>query len=63
MDIKRIDLIDPFVSGNKWFKLKYNLIEAKKKYGTILTFGGLILIILLQQLMLLENMDLEVLAI
>ena len=31
LDIKRIDLIDPFVSGNKWFKLKYNLIDAKKK--------------------------------
>ena len=41
LDIKRIDLIDPFVSGNKWFKLKYNLIEAKKKkHRTILTFGG-----------------------
>lgn len=41
LDIKRIDLIDPFVSGNKWFKLKYNLIDAKKrKYRTILTFGG-----------------------
>ena len=28
-------------SGNKWWKLKYNLLEAKKKnYSTILTFGG-----------------------
>jgi 1-aminocyclopropane-1-carboxylate deaminase len=27
--IKRENLIDPYISGNKWFKLKYNLIEAK----------------------------------
>ncbi len=39
--IKRIDKIHPFVSGNKWFKLKYNLIEAKKQgFNTLLTFGG-----------------------
>lgn len=37
----RLDLIHPTVHGNKWFKLKYNLIEAKEKdYDTILTFGG-----------------------
>ena len=39
--IKRVDKVHPFVSGNKWFKLKYNLIEAKKLgYKTLLTFGG-----------------------
>ncbi len=39
--IKREDLIHPFVSGNKFRKLKYNLLEAKKKeYKTLLTFGG-----------------------
>ncbi len=39
--IKRIDLIHPQISGNKWFKLKYNLIEAEAKgYKTLLTFGG-----------------------
>jgi 1-aminocyclopropane-1-carboxylate deaminase len=39
--IKREDLIDPYISGNKWFKLKYNLLEAKKLgYKKILTFGG-----------------------
>ena len=39
--IKRIDKLHPFVSGNKWFKLKYNLIEAEKKgLNTLLTFGG-----------------------
>jgi 1-aminocyclopropane-1-carboxylate deaminase len=31
----------PHVSGNKWWKLKYNLEEAKKLgYSKLLTFGG-----------------------
>lgn len=39
--IKRDDLIHPDISGNKWRKLKYNFIEAKKLgYTNILTFGG-----------------------
>ena len=39
--IRRDDLIHPFVSGNKFRKLKYNLIQAEKeKQATILTFGG-----------------------
>ena len=39
--IKREDLIHPFVSGNKFRKLKYNLKEAKKlKKTALLTFGG-----------------------
>jgi len=39
--IKREDLIHPFISGNKYRKLKYNLIEAKQqKRETLLTFGG-----------------------
>lgn len=39
--IKREDMIHPFVSGNKWRKLKYNLVEAKNKgIDTLLTFGG-----------------------
>jgi len=39
--IKRIDKVHPFVSGNKWFKLKYNLFEAEKQgINTLLTFGG-----------------------
>lgn len=39
--IKREDAIHPEVSGNKFRKLKYNLLEAKK-YGKrkLLTFGG-----------------------
>jgi len=36
-----LDLVHPEVSGNKFFKLKYNLEEAKiNGYDTILTFGG-----------------------
>ncbi|UXX80772.1 pyridoxal-phosphate dependent enzyme [Reichenbachiella carrageenanivorans] len=39
--VKREDQIDVEISGNKWRKLKYNLIEAKTHgYGHILTFGG-----------------------
>ena len=39
--IKREDLIHPFVSGNKFRKLKYNLAEAEKQNcTTLLTFGG-----------------------
>ena len=39
--VKRIDKIHRYVSGNKWYKLKYNFIEAKKKKKKlILTFGG-----------------------
>ncbi|MCK0107683.1 pyridoxal-phosphate dependent enzyme [Flavobacteriaceae bacterium S0825] len=39
--IKREDKIHPFISGNKYRKLKYNLEEARKlEYDTLLTFGG-----------------------
>ena len=39
--IKREDLNHPYVSGNKWWKLKYNLSEALRlKKNTLLTFGG-----------------------
>ncbi|AFH50459.1 1-Aminocyclopropane-1-carboxylate deaminase [Ignavibacterium album JCM 16511] len=39
--IKRDDLIDEHLSGNKFFKLKYNLIEAaENNYSTLLSFGG-----------------------
>ncbi len=39
--LKREDLNHPFVSGNKWWKLKYNLLEAvRQHHATILTFGG-----------------------
>lgn len=39
--IKREDLLHPEVSGNKFRKLKYNLLKAKADgYNTLLTFGG-----------------------
>lgn len=39
--IKREDLIHPELSGNKWRKLEYNLLEMKKQGKTgLLTFGG-----------------------
>lgn len=39
--LKREDLLHPHISGNKFRKLKYNLLEARKlKLNTILTFGG-----------------------
>lgn len=39
--VYRIDLIHPEISGNKWFKLKYNLVEAERLgYNKLLTFGG-----------------------
>ncbi|MCK0191600.1 pyridoxal-phosphate dependent enzyme [Arenibacter sp. F20364] len=39
--VKREDLIHPFISGNKYRKLKYNILEAKQRgLNTILTFGG-----------------------
>ncbi|WP_291784308.1 pyridoxal-phosphate dependent enzyme [Cecembia sp.] len=39
--IKRLDQIHPLASGNKFFKLKYNLEQAKKEgKNKLLTFGG-----------------------
>ena len=39
--VLRLDLTHPQISGNKWFKLKYNLQEAKRQgKTTLLTFGG-----------------------
>jgi len=41
ISVKRDDLIDPYISGNKWRKLKYILKEAEqldKKH--LVTFGG-----------------------
>ena len=41
LEIKREDLLHPFISGNKFRKLKYNLLQAKiENLGTVLTFGG-----------------------
>jgi len=39
--LKRDDLLHPLVSGNKWRKLKYNLLEARKLgFETLLSYGG-----------------------
>jgi 1-aminocyclopropane-1-carboxylate deaminase/D-cysteine desulfhydrase-like pyridoxal-dependent ACC family enzyme len=41
VDLLRIDKVHEFVSGNKWFKLKYNLIKAREEgHSSLLTFGG-----------------------
>ncbi|MBA3987082.1 MAG: 1-aminocyclopropane-1-carboxylate deaminase/D-cysteine desulfhydrase, partial [Flavobacteriales bacterium] len=41
IDIKREDLLHPEISGNKFRKLKYNVLEAKNSnHNTLLTFGG-----------------------
>jgi 1-aminocyclopropane-1-carboxylate deaminase len=41
IDVLRLDLIDPEISGNKWFKLKYNIQKANQlKHHCVLTFGG-----------------------
>jgi len=39
--VKRLDQIHPQISGNKFFKLKYNFLEAKQQgFKKVLTFGG-----------------------
>lgn len=41
LHIKREDTLHPLISGNKYRKLKYNLLEANKQgHHTLLTFGG-----------------------
>jgi 1-aminocyclopropane-1-carboxylate deaminase len=39
--VKRDDLVHPQISGNKWRKLKYNVLKAYESgCNTLLTFGG-----------------------
>ncbi|WP_411032386.1 1-aminocyclopropane-1-carboxylate deaminase/D-cysteine desulfhydrase [Spongiimicrobium sp. 3-5] len=41
LHIKREDLLHPHISGNKYRKLKYNIIAAQKSgFDSLLTFGG-----------------------
>ncbi len=41
VDMLRLDLIHPVVSGNKWYKLRHNIEYAiEQGHNTILTFGG-----------------------
>jgi 1-aminocyclopropane-1-carboxylate deaminase len=42
VDVLRLDQLHPVVSGNKWFKLKYNFQSASEQgYGSVLTCGGI----------------------
>lgn len=39
--IKRVDFVHAVISGNKWYKLKYNLLAAQQQgFDTLLSFGG-----------------------
>ncbi len=39
--ILRLDKIHPVISGNKWFKLKYHLLQAQQDHAAgLLTVGG-----------------------
>ena len=41
VDMLRLDLVHPIVSGNKWYKLKEYLLQAKEqKADTLASFGG-----------------------
>ena len=41
LDLLRLDQIHPQISGNKWFKLKYNIESAiSDQKSAIVTFGG-----------------------
>ena len=41
LDVLRLDIIHPVISGNKWFKLKAYIESAKEnEQSVILTFGG-----------------------
>lgn len=41
VDTKRDDLIDPIISGNKWRKLKYLIMDAQKAGATtLMSMGG-----------------------
>lgn len=41
LSILRLDALHPEISGNKWYKLKENIKEARQqKKNTLLTFGG-----------------------
>lgn len=41
IDILRLDKTDEHISGNKWFKLKHNILKTvEEEYEQLLTFGG-----------------------
>jgi 1-aminocyclopropane-1-carboxylate deaminase len=41
IDVLRLDLVDPVISGNKWFKLNQYIADATRQHkNTLVTFGG-----------------------
>lgn len=41
VDILRCDLLHPVISGNKWYKLKFNLVDARRRgMRRLASFGG-----------------------
>lgn len=41
VEILRLDLVHPIISGNKWYKLKHHLMKAKAQNASqIVSFGG-----------------------
>lgn len=41
LQMLRLDKLHPYISGNKWYKLRENIKEAKRQNkSTLLTFGG-----------------------
>lgn len=41
VDVLQADQLHPVISGNKWFKLKYNLLQARNQHcAELLSFGG-----------------------
>ena len=41
VDVLRLDAVHPIISGNKWYKLKFNLAQAKAAGASeLLSFGG-----------------------
>jgi 1-aminocyclopropane-1-carboxylate deaminase len=41
LQLLRLDALDPEISGNKWFKLRHNLNQAREqKHKRVLSFGG-----------------------
>src|SRR5437868_6560505 len=41
INMLRLDLLHPVISGNKWYKLKYNTQHALQAgHKSVLTFGG-----------------------
>lgn len=41
LDVLRLDKVHPFISGNKWYKLKHHLLAANaSEHNKVLSFGG-----------------------